>query len=835
MNRPDLICRRPAGLTVRVLAVCLAVTLAAARPSLATPVADTVTADRTFLLTGVQFVQSSPGSIPGPVIPFGDAFPVVLGAEGERRMAVVSAARWEQGRVVAFGHGGFFDEGTLASGETHSGRFMTNALNWAAGGRLALASQKIVVVGGNAGYRAWLARQGATVVVSDGSDLGTALRGAHVLVWGAWRQGKAERDLIANWVKTGGGLVAESLGWGWMQLNPNVDIRQHAGNQLLAAAGIVWSDGYLDRTSGNPAGFATGITEIGLTQGDDALAALRGERGTLEDRQIAQAVHVLTRLIRTLPRGEAKLLPALRLMTANLGPIIPTEADPVSLYKDPLQRIGLTLQIEDLRFAAPDAVPFHPAGAEFPGDVPIEAPRITRAVDIDTRQTRWHSTGLYAPPGERLTVSLTQAVVDLGLALRIGGFTDENWHMDEWTRVPSIWSRSPLTATTVSAANAFGGPVYIEVPDDVSFLAGTVEVTIAGAVEAPYFRLGETTAAEWRDRLRSLKAPYAELGTDKLFLTVPSSAIRNLDDPTPVLRFWDEVLDAQADLAQRPRARDYPERFVADRQIGYGYMHAGYPIMTFNDVKDFVVDEAALRKDGSWGHFHELGHNHQQGDWTFDGTGEVTTNLFTVYTYDRVLGSPSHEGGPGNRARLTPERLRATWEAYDRAGRKFDDWKGDPFLALSMYIQLEQAFGWQAYMRVFAEYRALPDAERPKNDDEKRDQWMVRFSRQVNRNLCPFFAMWGVPVSEAACDSVAGLGAWDPWGEGRATGTPTLVDQPTGTPTTSRTPIRPTADPRTPGGPTAGPGSPTAGPGTARATGTAIVVAGRVWLPVGWR
>ncbi|MFN8424446.1 MAG: M60 family metallopeptidase [Anaerolineae bacterium] len=639
MARHGSLVRPAVSRSAATAVACMLTALAArsTRPARAAFAADTVAADRQYLLTGVQFVQSSPGSIPGPVIPFGNAFPVVLGAEGERRMPVVSAARWEKGRVVAFGHGGFFDVGTLDDTAAQSKRFFTNAITWSAAGRTALENLTIVVVGHDE-LRAWLAREGATVVASDGADLATKLRGANVLIWGAWTQGPAERDLIAGWVKSGGGLVAESLGWGWMQLNPNLDIRQHAGNQLLAPAGLVWSDGYLDRTSGNPAGFATGITEVGLTQGTQALEALRDRLGTLDPREVAQAVHLLTRLIRTLPRDEGALLPELRKMTADLGAIVPTEADPVSLLKDPLQRLGLTLQIEDLRFAPPGEAPFHPAGAEFPGDVPVEAPRVTRTVAVDTRQTRWHSTGLYAPPGEKLTVTLPEAAVDLGLALRIGPFTDENWHLDDWTRAPSIWSRHPLAAATTLADTAFGGPVYIEVPDDVSFLAGTIDVGIAGAVEAPYFRLGRTSVAEWRDRLRGLQAPYAELGTDKIFLTVPSSAVRALDDPEPVLRFWNEVADAQADLAQRPRERDYPERFVADRQIGYGYMHAGYPIMTFNDVKDFVVDEAALRRDGSWGHFHELGHNHQQGDWTFEGTGEVTVNLFTVYTYDHVLG-----------------------------------------------------------------------------------------------------------------------------------------------------------------------------------------------------
>jgi hypothetical protein len=31
-----------------------------------------------------------------------------------------------------------------------------------------------------------------------------------------------------------------------------------------------------------------------------------------------------------------------------------------------------------------------------------------------------------------------------------------------------------------------------------------------------------------------------------------------------------------------------------------------------------------------WGHFHELGHNHQQGAWTWACTGEVTVNFFSA-------------------------------------------------------------------------------------------------------------------------------------------------------------------------------------------------------------
>jgi len=60
-------------------------------------------------------------------------------------------------------------------------------------------------------------------------------------------------------------------------------------------------------------------------------------------------------------------------------------------------------------------------------------------------------------------------------------------------------------------------------------------------------------------------------------------------------------------------------------------------------------------------------------------------------------------------------------DAGDKAAREvlakgapFKDWKNNPFLALRMYIQLRDAFGWDTYKRVFSEYRALKPAERPR-------------------------------------------------------------------------------------------------------------------------
>ena len=341
--------------------------------------------------------------------------------------------------------------------------------------------------------------------------------------------------------------------------------------------------------------------------------------------------------------------------------------------------------------------------------------------------------GLYAAPGEVITVAVPESAADKGIAVQIGSHTDRLWGKDVWRRPPEIVRRVPLKASKTKIASAFGGLVYLVVPRNCR--VEPFEATVSGAVEAPRFTLGETDAAAWRKQLHLAKAPWAELEGEKVVITVPSAACRNLKDPAELMRFWDAVLDACADLATRPKERDRPERIVVDEQISAGYMHSGYPVMMHLDVAETLVDLDRIKANGHggvWGFFHELGHNHQSGDWTFDGTGEVTVNLFTMYVYDTLLG-----GFPKDR-RLDSPQWRKDVETYFQEGPSFEKWKQRPFLALVMYMQLQKAFGWEAYKKVFAEYRDLPKSERPKNDAEKRDQWMVRFSRTVGRTSVRF-------------------------------------------------------------------------------------------------
>lgn len=51
---------------------------------------------------------------------------------------------------------------------------------------------------------------------------------------------------------------------------------------------------------------------------------------------------------------------------------------------------------------------------------------------------------------------------------------------------------------------------------------------------------------------------------------MPTSDLRALEDPAPVLRLWDDMMRAIARLAARPFPFRRPERIVADVQISAG-------------------------------------------------------------------------------------------------------------------------------------------------------------------------------------------------------------------------------------------------------------------------
>ncbi|MCC6405757.1 MAG: hypothetical protein IT453_01230 [Planctomycetes bacterium] len=738
-----LVCVAAGGVAVSRVGVFLPFAVATLA-TLAVPALAQERGDLETLLDGVHSI-AAPG-VPGPIAVFDErAFAVVAGrVDGAHRASAAAAARVASGRVLLLAHSGFASTDALREGDTTL--FVRNAIQWLAP---KAERPRIGVTGGWSGA---VRLAGFTPRELDGRGAFAKLDEVDVVATTLLGLSNADMASLQAFVERGGGLLGCDTGWGWQQLHADEALDAQPIQIWLAKHGLAFTLGYLERTHAH--GFAVDGEPLQLLNGDSALDLLIANAGKprAKAEELAQASFTVGFAARALPDVATPFGDRLaRLVKEHDRELVASEAKPLGPDK-PLLRALASAQWIQLARVPPDSTRAHASAAEFPGSVTAES--TLQSLELDLNVPGWHSTGLWANPGARIVVQLPSEVTAAGLRVRIGAHQDELWDHDAWRRMPAITREFPLAAESTTAANPFGGLVYVVAPEDKHI--GRVRLVVRGAIQAPLYVLGETNNDEWRAQRRR-PGPWAELASSKLVISVPSRVVRELDDPKSLMVFWDRVLDAQAELAGISAARPRPERFVLDRQIGGGYMHSGYPIMTHLDVAEVVVDRARLETgEEIWGFVHELGHNLQVDDWTFEGTGEVTNNVFSVYSIEKTCKlAPGRRGHGGVDA---PPSI----AAYLERGARFEEWKEDPFLALQTYLLVQAEFGWEPFRAVFAEYAALPDAERPKTEADKRDQWMVRLSRAVGKDLGPYFQAWGVPVSAEARQSVAELDDWMP-------------------------------------------------------------------------
>jgi hypothetical protein len=428
--------------------------------------------------------------------------------------------------------------------------------------------------------------------------------------------------------------------------------------------------------------------------------------------------------------------------------------------------------VKTLMNLSPDKVTAHHDAARFPGAVPANAPHVSRTMEFSTGVPRWQSTGLYAAPGEVVTIKL-DAPLPQGakLRVRVGCHTDELDEAGHWPlkRFPMLSREFTVAPGVTQIANAFGGNIFVEVSGTEmttvtpymwqgwekarpksSTLAqvGAVpfKLAFANAVEAPCFRLGDDSPAAW-EKIRTAPGPWAELIGKNVVLHVPSSEVRELKDPAALLEWWDKVVATEDWLVGWP-TRTYRERMVPDIQISGGWMHAGYPFMYHLQSSKNSHDLAKLTKEGDWGFFHELGHNHQSPDWTFDGQVETTVNFFSLYCMENIVGLPRGQGH----------------ESMKDLGKILDKRLGTPankgaFEQLAPFVALTRKYDWAPLRATLASYQSKPNP-REFTEKQRQAEFVARYSEFAKADLSVFFARLGYDVTGVAA-RVKGLPAFD--------------------------------------------------------------------------
>ena len=727
-----------------IVAAVLLITAMPAEPARADIRQQTINieAARDQILNGVSTLANP--TQPGKMVVFGDnAYSIANYKDQDLRDPMLAAAEWGDGKVLAMADHQWLNMDNYGDLDD-TGALYRNSIAWLTG--TTTHTIKIVVTPSTSAV-AWLAQEGFTNVVQS-SDYATELADADLLIgWLGSSVSQADLDTISTFVTSGGSLFIVDYGvgydWWW-----NTDLPDSPGNKLLRAAGIGfsgdWPNGTLEVTRAS--GQITAQNVIDMLDDPSNFTATELEIGGA----------VLTRMYQVLPDNDPLVAQLDTAYSQRINQLNPTSLTPIS---DSFDKALLTREALILDATPPQQVTPHRLAETLYGTVPVTATRVTQTVSIDTSNSRWQPTGLFVSPGEVVTVTVPATLVDLGYKIRVNAHSDNISPRGNWERPPIVHRWFPITQTTTAVANGFGGLLFIDLgstPPDI----GTVEIQIQNAVEAPYFVLGQHSDQEWRDSLRSRPAPFGLLVSENMITALPKHQIESADltEPTALMTWWNQSVILQSDLADQTQFRTSAELANIDVQISAGAAHSGYPYQAYEKHWGNMADWDRLRTQGSWGDFHELGHNHQRGWWTFDGDVEVTVNIFSNYLLETLAEAPS--GGWA----WSADPVQVIQEAINNVSgggtyaSKSNRW--------SFWFQLADGFGWDAYHQTFRQYEvdnANNPSLLPTTNQEEKDQWFVRFSQQVGYDMSCFMVdTWGLQVTQSAKDSVSHLPCWLP-------------------------------------------------------------------------
>ena len=443
---------------------------------------------------------------------------------------------------------------------------------------------------------------------------------------------------------------------------------------------------------------------------------------------------------------------------AKVKKINPSPSTPV---RDDVEKDLLKREMQLIARLPVGEVTAHRTAEAVYGKITKNAKKLrNHSVEIDTNKTGWLATGMYAIPGEKVILRFPKSLVGKGYWVRVNGHVDNISKRKRWDRMPhGISRRFAINSKKVEVANAFGGPIYIDVGGTAGGKAlglGNVKIMIERAIEAPMFILGQTTNAQWVAGIREYEGPYAEFVCDNLAFSVPSKWIRNLENPERLMKYWNDVVAYQDWVGGHEDLRTGPERINVDVQISVGLLHAGYPIQGPTTASKGLVDYDKLAAGGNWGYFHELGHEMQRRPdkryrgwrnlYTFNGDVEVTVNIFSNIALEKMApGAPKSGWGWS----AYPDEVMKRGIKSVAKGGNFDSKNPYPY-----YFQLADCLGWETYRAVLQGYnhdQLNNPSALPKTNEQKKDQWLIRFSKASGYDLRSYMVKtWGLTVSDAA-------------------------------------------------------------------------------------
>ncbi|SFM12658.1 ImpA family metalloprotease [Marinobacter zhejiangensis] len=435
-----------------------------------------------------------------------------------------------------------------------------------------------------------------------------------------------------------------------------------------------------------------------------------------------------------------------------------------------------------------------------------------------TTQNSVASTGLYALPGQTVTITRTDSL-DTNVGVKINHLrsgTTREWEANGYARPKFVASTViPLpSGKPVTLTSAYGGPVYLSLTG--AAVTGDIKITTTGATTYPHLT-DLSQATEFVQQVRSTPLNWTGIQTDFVEVTsIKHHMVSFLDDDRyrgdvtlALEHVWQYMIQGTYNLAgfsgpglslnssvvatctalgwdcnnAQLHRKPAIQHVNSDNRAHCGYGCSGNP-----------YDQAWPLNPLGWGESHEIGHNLQRGRLKiYDVSGEVSNNIFPLYKAYQFYHNTNEA-----LAMCTRTDSRSAYNILNSAQNQGDPlsatkanlWiNGGNFVRLAFYEQLHflardlgLGSGWDLFTLMYLHERQFSLAV--SNDTQwlsqqnqlgfaginhtdaaglsGNDFMLVSASVILNRDLTAYFSLWGVETSATAQGLVAHLGSFNP-------------------------------------------------------------------------
>ncbi|GAB6261560.1 ImpA family metalloprotease [Photobacterium sp. 53610] len=364
-----------------------------------------------------------------------------------------------------------------------------------------------------------------------------------------------------------------------------------------------------------------------------------------------------------------------------------------------------------------------------------------------TSRTPWRAAGVYALPGQTLTVTRTDPHSDVAARIFINTqratSTKPMAPNDGYNR-PKFLQSHPVTiqaGETIHLTSPYGGPVQVGFTDK-----GT-EMTFAFRQigQHPYWKPGENDAA-FITAVNNNAYDWAEVATEHFEIHSRNSRMQTTlsensrwDTPGEMATF----IQTYHHSALRALAGYHGENITPISEVDSFAAAHTLNIPEWDQVQHMNADQPTCGYgcsgnpyDAGWafsvlghGDLHEVGHNVESGRFKFNGfEGHATTNFYSYYAKSlATVNEPGYEHQCQSLpfdtilADIQQSQLETDPAAY-MAGRGYSSWSQGAALVVEMMMHAQDkgalSNGWHLIPRLHLLDKAFSDAD---NDDASWD------------------------------------------------------------------------------------------------------------------